>query len=532
MVPELVGKTTDFGFYVCVAPLSILPDWVMKFEISGGKLATASADLIAIICPQQGTNGGTTAQLQRGDGGRELDRQLGGALSAVIDQDGFDGALGSFRLVGTHGAIPARYVLMLGGGRVEKFQSNTWRQLGATLVMAADSVKATHVAGALEAKSIRRLAPATRLEALTEGVLFAQYRCDQFYPKAKKKPSTLTTFSLHPERKSRALEQALTRGEILGRATCLARDLVNLPSNTCTPQFLAATARKVAKRKGVTCKVYDQKALATMRMNLLLAVGQGSVVPPCFIHLRYTPTGKAKRHIALVGKGVTFDTGGVNLKPTRSILNMHADMAGAASVIAAMDALAQLQPKVLIDVFVPTTENCIGSGAFKPNDVITARSGTTVEIVNTDAEGRLILADALDFAKEEKPDYIVDVATLTGGVRYALGELFTVVLGTNPGLVKQLLGASKVAGEPMWELPLVEEYLAGFQGGIAELKNCGKSGASTITGGLFLSQFVGDAAWAHLDIAESSWRNEAHALGPQGGTGSPVRTLCHFVLGL
>ncbi|MBI2343980.1 MAG: leucyl aminopeptidase [Deltaproteobacteria bacterium] len=504
----------------------------MKYQLTKSSLSTIDADAVLLLSPQQSVDGKPTAGLRTADGGERLDKQLGHRLSTIMAEEAFKGELGTFRLVDCRDQLRARYVVLLGMGDERKLSPRAWRTLGAAIHRAAEQIRARRVAAVIEGQVIGGLTPPQRLQGLFEGMRLAQYRCDRFRPSEEQQTPALEVFIGVPERKNTALEHALARAQIVSEATCMARTLVNLPSNVCTPRYLADVARKIARRGKLQCNIFDAKALATMRMRLLLAVGQGSAVPPVLIHLRYRPAKGAKERVALVGKGVTFDTGGYDLKPSRNMLTMHGDMAGAAAVLATMEAMAQLRPRVTIDAYIPATENCVDAAAYKPSDIIESRSGKTVEIVNTDAEGRLVLADTLDYAVEQEPTLLIDIATLTGGVKYALGEIYTAVLGSDQSLVDQLMAASRVAAEPMWQLPLEEEYLDGFKGGLATLKNCGKSGASTITGALFLSQFVGKTPWAHLDIAEASWSDEPHALGQQGGTGAPVRTLCEFLMAL
>ena len=264
-------------------------------------------------------------------------------------------------------------------------------------------------------------------------------------------------------------------------------------------------------------------------MNLISAVSRGSLNPPRFIHIRYKPAKKTNKSMAIVGKGVTFDSGGYNLKPSRHIENMKADMGGAAAVLGLMKILPVIKPNVVVDAYIPASENMIDGEAHKPGDVIKSRSGKTVEILNTDAEGRLLLADAIDYAIAKKPDILIDLATLTGGVRYALGEIYTAILGNDQKLIDNILAASKEAGEPMWQLPLEKEYLKGFKESIADMSNTGKSFASTINGALFLNEFVGKTKWGHLDIAEAAWSDDARGYRSKGGTGAGVQTLVKFL---
>ncbi|MBI4237743.1 MAG: leucyl aminopeptidase [Deltaproteobacteria bacterium] len=504
----------------------------MQCLVQSGSLLACNVDLLAITVLQRKENGVSRAQLQRGDGGVELDRALGGKLSEVITREELTGELGTARLVETNGQCKARHVVLLGGGTVQSCTTNTWRRLGVTLARVAEQVKARSAAGLMQTESVQRLKPAVRAQALIEGLMLGQYRFDTFKPEDERKPLRFTSFIAVSKGNRNALEAAFTRGALVAGAICQARDWINLPSNVCTPQYLAEQAQLVAKRGHLKCQILDSDQITAERMHLLKAVNQGSARPPIFIHVSYTPKGKAKRRVALVGKGVTFDTGGYDLKTSKHMGDMKNDMGGAAVVLATMQVMAALQPAIAIDAYIPSTENMVDALGYKSSDILTARSGKTIEIVNTDAEGRLVLADAIDYAVEREPELLIDLATLTGGVQYALGEIYTAVLGTAQSMINKLLAASTVAGEAMWQLPLEEEYLAGFKGGPAQLRNCGKSGASTITGALFLGQFVREVPWIHLDIAESAWSDEDRPLTSRGGTGAPLRTLCEFLLSL
>ncbi len=507
----------------------------MKFTLQKGRLEKCAADLVVVLCPQQGKSGDkekAKAVLQDSDGGVALDKILNGRLSTLIATEDFSGDAGTSRLVATLGALPARYVLLLGAGNSKQLSVKILHRLAATIARAADQVKAVSAACFLQHETMADLPAARRAQSLVQGILLGQYRFDQFRAPTACKPSSLTAFTLLSDRINASLQSALDRGQQFGAAACQARDLVNLPSNICTPDYLVEQARALAKRSKLTCKILGQKELEAERMGLILGVNKGSPRPAYLIHLRYTPAAKPRKKIAIVGKGITFDTGGYDLKPSRSMIDMKDDMAGAATMLCTMQVVAAAKARVQVDCYIPTTENCLDGKAVKPSDIMTSRSGKFIENVNTDAEGRLVLADAIDYAADDTPDLIIDAATLTGGVKYALGENFTAVLGTDQKTIDTLINFGKLAGEPMWQLPLEEDYLAGFKGGFADLKNCGTSGASTITAALFLGQFVRNIPWVHLDIAESAWADAPDILCPKGGTGSPVRTLCEFILSL
>lgn len=503
----------------------------MEFLLTRNPLPTLPVDLVAVCCTKSPTDvAHAPARLQRADGGVALDAALNGLLTAHIAAEEFRGEVGSSRLIATHGKIPARHVLLLGAGDPRRFTLDTARQLGAAVVRAADQVRAASVGGVVQSEAIRGLPAAKRTQALVEGILLGSYRFDHYKAKDDRRSCSVKACHLIVARDRSAALAAIARGRLLGAATNDVRDLVNQPGNICTPQYLAEQARAIARKGKLQCTIFDQKQIVAQRMSLLNAVAQGAPNPPVFLHLRYTPPKKAKAHIAIVGKGVTFDTGGFDLKTSKHMEHMKNDMAGAGAVLATMQVIAALKPPLLIDAFCPCTENVLDGKAHRPGDIVTARSGKTVELLNLDAEGRLILADALDYALEKKPDYVIDIATLTGGVLYALGEIYTAVLGNDQPLINRLLAAGKSAGEPIWQLPLEQEYKKGYTTGPAELRNIGKTGASTISGALFLEEFVGTMRWAHLDIAESSWADEDRPYTPKGGTGVAVRTLCEFLL--
>ena len=302
-----------------------------------------------------------------------------------------------------------------------------------------------------------------------------------------------------------------------------ARDLVNEPPNHLNPSKLADRARKMGPR--IRAKMLDAKTMERMNMGGIIGVGRGSHNPPVFIHLHYAGS-KAKVRVALVGKGVCFDSGGLSLKGSEHMETMKMDMAGAATVMAVMQAAEALKLPYVIDGYIPAVENMPGGGATKPGDVLKMHNGKTVEVLNTDAEGRLILADALVYASKEKPDHLIDIATLTGACVVALGTKVSGVMGKSPELVKALVAAGEVSGDPMWQLPLVADYRDQLKSKVADLKNIGgRREAGTILGGLFLSEFVGVPSWAHIDIAGPAFRDKPKPWSEAGASGQFVRTL-------
>jgi leucyl aminopeptidase len=328
------------------------------------------------------------------------------------------------------------------------------------------------------------------------------------------------------------IRASVERGEAAAEATCRARDWVNLPPRSLTPRELARLAVEAGEAAGAEVEVWDERRIADEKLGGLLGVAAGASEPPRLIRLRHTPASRSRARIALVGKGITFDSGGLSLKPPQSMMTMKDDMGGAAAVIAATLALSKLGVGVTVEAFVAATENMPSGTAIHPGDVLTARNGTTIEVLNTDAEGRLVLADALTLAVESDPDAIVDVATLTGGQRVALGPGVAAVMGTDPDLVRRLIEAGELAGEPCWELPLFAPYRRDLDSDVADIRNVtGQPSASTIMAGLFLKEFAGGRKWAHLDIAAPAWADSESLLTRKGGTGWGTRTLIELVAG-
>jgi leucyl aminopeptidase len=310
----------------------------------------------------------------------------------------------------------------------------------------------------------------------------------------------------------------------------VARDLVNEPGNVKSPEFLAQHARSLAEEAGLDCTVLEKAELEREGLGALLGVAQGSVREPRLIILRYRGGNGDARPIALIGKGVVFDAGGICLKPAEKMDEMKTDMAGGAAVLGTLHAATLLKLPVNLVGIIPAVENLPSGSAIRPGDVLTSLSGKTIEVVNTDAEGRLILADALTYARRFNPRVVIDLATLTGACVIALGHNASAVLGNHGGLVRQLLRAGEASGERLWHLPLWEEYATQIKSEIADVKNTGGRPAGTITAAAFLQKFAADFTWAHLDIAGTAWEEKGRHYLPKGGTGVGVRLLCHYLL--
>ncbi len=366
------------------------------------------------------------------------------------------------------------------------------------------------------------------VQSAVEGLALGAYRFDRYKTKTDDRPDGFTDAVVlgTDARKGKA---AVARGETLAEAVNWARDLVNTPAGDMPPAQIAREAQKMARQVGLRCKVWGESELRKGGFGGILGVGAGSVNPPRLIELEYGGAGNAKP-IALTGKGVSFDSGGLSIKDAKGMETMKDDMGGAASILAAMRAIARLRPRVNVIAAVPSSENMPSGSATKPGDVLRHRGGKTSEVLNTDAEGRLILADTLAYLAEKKPRVILDAATLTGAAMVALGDDITAAIGNDDGVIADVRAAGEAAGEPVWQLPLWRDYRSMIDSSIADVKNTGERHGGAITAALFLSEFVGDTPWVHLDIAGPAFTTGGNDLGPKGATGVPVRTLVQYVL--
>ncbi|MBU5612721.1 leucyl aminopeptidase [Geomonas azotofigens] len=456
----------------------------------------------------------------------DCDTALGGLLGRLAESREFTGKHGSARLLHTLGRLPAERLLLVGLGKKKDISAERLRQGAGNAVSALRGARVASFSSALHhAASLPHAA-----ETVAMGMLLGSYSFEQYKTKEKELRFTFdaVTVLLDSGEEAEAERQALERARIVSEGVTLARDLVSHPGNVVTPVYLAQAARELAERNGLECRVYELEELERMGMNALVGVGKGAAVAPRLIVLRYQ--GGKGRPVALVGKGITFDSGGISIKPGAGMEAMKTDMAGSAAVLGTMEAAARLKLPVNLVGIVPTAENMPDGNAFKPGDILTSLSGTTIEITNTDAEGRLILCDALHFAREQfKPAAMVDLATLTGACVVALGHEASGLMGNDQRLVDALKRAGDETGERVWPLPLWEEYGEVMKSDVADLKNAGSRDGGAISAGWFLKQFVGDTRWAHLDIAGTAWNDKARPYGPKGATGVGVRLLLEFL---
>jgi leucyl aminopeptidase len=428
------------------------------------------------------------------------------------------------------GGAAAGSVLLVGLGERPKATADTLRRaLGR---VAGQLAKRASVATTLPQAAGRHAEDA--VQATVEGLLLGSYRFDRYKSgkngDAPERPALKTVTILGSARwNTRAAKDAIARAEVVSDAVSWARDLVNTPALDCSPDYLAKQAQKMAKEAGLECKVWNEAELKKGGFGGIVGVGQGSANPPRLIELKYKGAGNAQP-IAITGKGIAFDSGGLSIKDANNMEWMKADMAGAATMLAAMKGLSQLKPKINVIAAIPCAENMPSGSAIRPGDVLVHRGGKTSEVLNTDAEGRLVLADALAYLAESKPKLIIDVATLTGACVVALGEDIFGVMGNDRGVIRDVIAAGEASGEPGWELPLYAPYRRLIDSGTADIQNVGKRWGGAITAALFLAEFVGDVPWAHLDVAGPAFAEKAGDYWPKGATGNPVRTVVRFLL--
>jgi leucyl aminopeptidase len=416
--------------------------------------------------------------------------------------------------------VTATRVLLAGVGKPEKFDSAELRRTVGAAVRHLKSKSVKQIAFAVDSA----WSGPDHVAAAVEGAVLGEYEPDRYKTADDKK--SVAGFAVVG---TGDFENDVARGRIIAEAQNFARDLVNEPANRLPPSKMAEAARAAAAEYHLECEVLEQERMRELGMGALLGVAQGSAEPPALIVLRYRPEKPAAEvHLGLVGKGVTFDTGGISIKPAESMEKMKYDMAGGAAMIAAMRAIAQIKPAILVSAFVPCVENMPGSRAQRPGDIVTAMSGKTIEVINTDAEGRLILADALSYARRQGCTHLVDAATLTGAVVVALGHLNVGLFANNDDMRERVLAAAKAEGERMWPLPLEDDYKEYLKSPFADLANVGGRWGGAITAAIFLKEFAEDTPWVHLDIAGTAWLDDAKPFLSKGPTGVPVRTLVHL----
>lgn len=496
----------------------------MDIRVAAGRLVDQAVDALMIWVAEDA---------DFSDSVRAVDEALGGALRELVEAGDFTGKAGQVAVLYPRGAISVRRVIAVGLGAADSLTPDAVRRAAALGAQKARELKSATVAAASDALS--DLNPAQVAEATAEGALLGLY---QYHgQKTSDAPEALPeTLILAAEAEDAAVEQGVAAGVAIAEGTRLTRDLVNLPPNVCTPAYMADTAREVGRAAGLRVEVLERKQMEALGMGALLAVAQGSETPPRFIIMEHNADKAAELDtIVLVGKGVTFDTGGYSLKDRDGMVGMKADMGGGGAVIGAMQAIAALEVPLHVVGLIPAADNMVSGKAYRPQDVLRASNGVTIEVISTDAEGRLLLADALVFASRYQPAAVVDIATLTGACVVALGTVAAGLFSSDDSLRDALMSAADRTGEKIWPLPLWPEYDKAIESQTADIKNSGGRYGGAATAAAFLKHFVDYPAWAHLDIAgmagiESLRGSQDNPYLPgKGATGFGVRLMTDFV---
>ncbi len=455
-----------------------------------------------------------------------IDTLLNGLVSELYTNGEFKGGLGELLTLHPMGRLATKRVIVVGLGTQDNITSQSLRRASAIAARHAQNTGAHSITLALQWQGTQ-----DDVQAEVEGALLGLYTFRMYkHSEQSSNGKDVSEISVLTESSTdkASIERAIEEGRALAEATNFARNLVNEPPNVLTPTELANRAVSMAKQFGLEYEVFDKAKITELGMGGLLGVTQGSAEPPQFIVLRYRGGETTEKGMALVGKGITFDTGGISIKPAAGMDEMKGDMGGAAAVLGAMQAIAELKPNINVTALVPTCENMPSGTAYRPGDILRISNGKTIEIVNTDAEGRLILADALSYAVKEGLSPIVDLATLTGAIVVALGNITTGVFSNDEQLTNDIVASGRIAGEKFWPLPMDEEYGEAIKSDIADIKQTGGRAAGSISAAKILEHFVGDAKWAHLDIAGTSYLDSKKPYQEKGATGVGVRTLAQL----
>lgn len=462
---------------------------------------------------------------------KELDSLLSGAIADLLETKDFTGILNQVALIYSKGKIKSKRIILVGLGKKEKLDLDRIRQAAGTVCKKAKELKIKSFSCQVYGGGQRKLSLQDSSQATVEGTLLAAYQLGDYKTVDKEELFEVNEVTLIGGERGNIprIEKGARLGEVFSWGANLARDLINHPANVMTPTKLAQTALDLSKTHKFKCQVLSLPEIKKLKMGAFSGVAQGSNHPAKFIILEHIPKAKRGGTVVLVGKGITFDSGGISIKPSEKMEEMKADMSGAAAVLATLSGAARMNLPVHLVGLIPATENLPSGTAQRPGDILTSYSGKTIEVINTDAEGRLVLADALSYAGKFKPKAIVDIATLTGACVVALGHVGAGMMGNDDNLKKRMIRASEKAGEKLWELPLWEEYNEQIKSDLADVKNTGGRPAGSITAALFLQKFVGDYPWVHLDIAGMDLEEKGKPYIPKGAVGFGVRLFLQFL---
>ncbi|TKB34335.1 MAG: leucyl aminopeptidase [Nitrospira sp.] len=496
---------------------------IMRVTVQIGKVETAATEVLVLThCEGEGL-GKQDAAL--------LDRALGGSLRKLLQSKEFEGKTNEVLLYHTQGSVPAKRLVLVGLGKKKDVTLETIRQAMGTAVKRVRQAKAGSFTVVLPTVTPAGMSSVEVAQAMVEGAILGSYQFTVYRTAAAEHAVEGMKVLIPQKSQLKQVTEGIRRGVATAEATVFVRDLCNHPSNVLTPTRVAEEAKAIAKAEKISIKILEQKEMERLGMGALLGVARGSQEPPKFIILEYNGAKKKdERPVVLVGKTITFDTGGISLKPAENMEHMKADMTGGAEVLASIRAAARLKLPLRLISILPVAENMPGGRAMKPGDVVTTLSGKTVEVQNTDAEGRLILADGLAYAMRYKPAALIDIATLTGACVVALGQFAIGMFGTDQALKEQVRKSGQKAGERVWEMPLWEEYFEQLKSDVADMRNIGGRGGGMITAALFLSKFVGDCPWVHLDIASTDWSERERAYVPKGPTAIGTRLLLQYLI--
>jgi leucyl aminopeptidase len=483
---------------------------MIEIKVLEGPLAGLEADVVVALAFE-------------GETPSSIDGAVGGWTTDLYGSGEFIGKPCELSVLHRPAGLKAKRFAIAGAGKRERFNATEMRKAVATAVRS------------LKCKALKRIhfwiEQPEFAQAAVEGAILGDFEPDQLKTDPKKADKRIDAFTVCVPHGAGALTDPIKAGRIVAEAQNFARELENEPANQLTPLVLARRAEQMAAEYGLECEVINEAGMREIGMGSLLGVAQGSDNPPAFILLRYSPANAVTQdHLALIGKGVTFDTGGVSIKPADGMEKMKYDMGGGAAVIAAMRAIAQLKPAVRVTAFIPTVENMVSGRAQRPGDIVTSLAGKTVEVLNTDAEGRLILIDAITYAVRLGCTHLVDAATLTGAIVVALGHVHVGAFTNNEQFLGRVMAAGKSGGESMWHMPLDDEYKEYLKSAFADLPNIGGRWGGAITAAKFLQDFVEDKPWVHLDIAGTAWLDEPKPHLAKGPSGVPVRTFVNLAM--
>ena len=495
----------------------------MRIKAVSGNIADIKAGAIILSCYQD------TKHID--DITKSVDDALKGSISNLIKQGDIKGKSGEYTLLYSNGQISADRIIIAGMGKKKDITVDKISGVVADSCRRLRQKGVTEIATVPIGNGINHIKTESSIQAIVEGAILGLYRFRRHFTKKSDNSKDIKQIQIvTTEKDVKQVEKAIKKGRIIADSVNWARDMVNEPSNYMTPEKMAESARELANNYRLGIEILEEDQIKQAGMGGLLGVSRGSQQPPRFIVLTYKGRDSEEVDIALAGKGITFDSGGISIKPSEGMGDMKGDMAGGASVLGTLRAIAQLKPKVNVTALVPATENLPSGNAMKPGDVITAMNGKTIEVLNTDAEGRLILADALSYAKKIGAKSIIDVATLTGACQIALGNICTGAFSNNQKLVDEIIAAGNKMGERTWQLPMFAEYREQLKSDIADIKNIGTRYGGAITAAKFLEDFVANIPWVHLDIAGTSDTDKEKGYLVKGATGIPVRTLINFIL--